>query len=74
MTERDYKTACRMIAYDRIQMLCKVEHKSIQWIADHLGLNFLTVKKYLEMDHAEFENFLESITNKPFILEPYKAL
>lgn len=61
-----------MITYDRIQMLRNVEHKSIQWIADHLGLNFRTVKKYLEMDRAEFEKFSESITNKPFILDPYK--
>ena len=72
MTEKDYKTACRMITYDRIQMLRSVEHKSIQWIADHLGLNFRTVKKYLGMDRAEFEKFSESITNKPFILDPYK--
>lgn len=61
-----------MITYDRIQMLRKVAHKSIQWIADHLGLNFRTVKKYLEMDHTEFEKFSENITNKPCILEPYK--
>ena len=72
MTEKDYKTACRMMTYDKIKMLHDVEHKSIQWIADHLKLNFRTVKKYLQMDRTEFEAFSESITNKPFILEPYK--
>lgn len=72
MTEKDYKTACRMINYDRIHELRETEHRSIQWIADHVGLNFRTVKKYLEMDRSEFEAFSESITNKPFILEPYK--
>ncbi|MGI6313938.1 MAG: IS21 family transposase [Candidatus Cryptobacteroides sp.] len=72
MTEKDYKTACRMITYDKIKMLRDVEHQSIQWIADHLGLNFRTVKKYLHMDRSEFEAFSESITRKPFILEPYK--
>lgn len=72
MTEKDYKTACRMITYDKIRLLRDVEHKSIQWIADHLGLNFRTVKKYLQMDRAEFEAFSENITNKPFILEPYR--
>uniref|UniRef100_UPI0040298316 hypothetical protein n=1 Tax=Candidatus Cryptobacteroides bacterium TaxID=3085639 RepID=UPI0040298316 len=61
-----------MITYDRIQMLRKVMHKLIQWIADHIGLNYRTVKKYLEMDHAEFEKFSENITSKPCILEPYK--
>ena len=52
MTEKDYKTACRMITYDKIRLLRDVEHKSIQWIADHLGLNFRTVKKYLQMDRV----------------------
>ena len=52
MTEKDYKTACRMITYDKIKMLRDVEHQSIQWIADHLGLNFRTVKKYLHMDRS----------------------
>ena len=49
MTEKDYKTALRMITYERIHLLRDVEHRSIQRIADDLGLNFRTVKKYLEM-------------------------
>ena len=72
MTEKDYKTACRMITYDRIHELREVELRSIQWIANHVGLNFRTVKKYLEMDRSEFESYSESITNKPFLLEPYR--
>ncbi len=47
MTEKDYKTALRMITYERIHHLRDVEHRSIQRIADDLGLNFRTVKKYL---------------------------
>lgn len=72
MTEKDYKTALRMITYERIHHLRDVEHRSIQRIADDLGLNFRTVKKYLEMSHEEFEAFTDSIIQKPFVLEPYK--
>ena len=45
MTKKDYKTALRMITYERIHHLRDVEHRSIQRIADDLGLNFRTVKK-----------------------------
>lgn len=40
MTEKDYKTALRMITYERIHLLRDVDHRSIQRIADDLGLNF----------------------------------
>ena len=50
MTEKDYKTALRMITYERIHLLRDVEHRSIQRIADDLGLNFRTVKKYLHIE------------------------
>ena len=72
MTEKDYKTALRMITYERIHLLRDVENRSIQRIADDLGLNFRTVKKYLEMSREEFEAFTNSIIQKPFVLEPYK--
>ena len=42
--QKDYKTALRMITYERIHLLRDVEHRSIQRIADDLGLNFRTVK------------------------------
>ena len=61
MTEKDYKTALRMITYERIHLLRDVEHRSIRRIADDLGLNFRTVKKYLEISREEFENFTNSI-------------
>lgn len=32
MTEKDYKTACRMITYDRIQMLRNVGRKSLNHV------------------------------------------
>lgn len=72
MTEKDYKTACRMITYERIHLLRDVEHRSIQRIADELELNFRTVKKYLEMSPEEFEKFSDRINQKPYSLEPYK--
>ena len=57
--------------YDQIQRLRNEEHLSIQRIADRLGINFRTVKRYLEMSRSEFESFSDNITNKPQILTPY---
>ncbi len=57
--------------YDQIHKFRNEEHKSIQWIADYLGVNFRTVKKYLQMDRLDFEKFSEKVTGKSFILDPY---
>ncbi len=57
--------------HDQIQRLRNEEHLSIQRIADRLGINFRTVKRYLKMSRSEFESFSDNITNKPQILTPY---
>ncbi len=41
-------------------------------IAEHLGINWRTVKKYYAMDEAEFERFLLEKGKKEKILHPYK--
>ena len=61
MTEKDYKTALSMITYERIHLLRDLEHRAIQRIVDDIGLNFRTVKKYLELSREEFEDFTNSI-------------
>ena len=73
MNAKDYKIVCRIIMYDKIQSLRNEEHKSIQWIADHLGVNFRTAKKYLEMTRDEFETFSNKVVNKPHLLALYKS-
>jgi hypothetical protein len=58
--------------YHEIHRLRNVEHLSIQRIANHLSINFRTVKAYLDMTEEDFEHFLESKSRKPFILDPYR--
>jgi transposase len=41
-------------------------------IAEHLGINWRTVKKYYAMDEVEFERFLLEKGKKAKILSPYK--
>ena len=61
-----------IIMYHEIQRLRQVEKFSIQRIADHYSINFRTVKKFLRMDEAAFDTFLEQKGNKRRILDPWK--
>lgn len=72
MTEKDHKALSRLIMYDKIKRLYEVEHRSIRWIAKQLGINFRTVRKYLKMDHREFESYSDKVISRAHILEPYK--
>jgi hypothetical protein len=62
-----------IIMYYEIKRLRDEEHFSIQRIADHLGLNFRTAKRYLQMTQQEFENYLPTLGERPFALDPYRA-
>lgn len=73
MTEKEFKSLTRFIMYDKIHQLHDEEHRSIRWIAEYLGVNFRTVKKYLEMDPADFQQYSESMSNRSCLLEPYKT-
>ncbi len=73
MADKVQKFVCRIMQYDKIHELRYVEHRSIQWIADYLGLNFRTVKKYLGMSREEFQSFADKVIQKPFVLEPYRS-
>ena len=57
--------------YEQIRRLRNEEHLSIQRIAGRLGLNFRTVKKYLELSPLEFERFSDNITNKSCSLDEF---
>lgn len=73
MTEKEYKSLNRLIMYDTIHRLHKEEHRSIRWIADYLGVNFRTVKKYLGMYPDEFEEYSGKLNNRECLLEPYRS-
>lgn len=62
----------RMSIYTDIHMLREKERRSIQWIANHLGLNFRTVRKYLKMSLEEYERYAGQYGRKPRLLEEYK--
>ena len=72
MTEKDKKLLDRYIMHDTIHRLHHEQHKSLRWIANHLGINFRTVKKFLNMDSGEFQKYSESITNRTSTLDPYR--
>lgn len=50
--------------YDKIKRFYEEDHQSIRWIVRELNLNFRTVKKYLEMDQREFEQFSDTVINR----------
>lgn len=72
MTTKDYNALSRLIMYDKIRRFYEEDHQSIRWIARELNLNFRTVKKYLEMDQREFEQFSDTVINRGHILDPYR--
>lgn len=72
MTTKAYKALSRLIMYDKIKRFYEEDHQSIRWIARELNLNFRTVKKYLEMDQQEFEQFSDTVINRGHILDPYR--
>jgi len=61
-----------IIMYHEILRLRHVEQFSIQRIADHLSINFRTVKKFLDMKEEEFDEYMENKGNKPCLLNPYR--
>lgn len=62
----------RMSVYTEIHRLRESGHRSIQWIANYMGLNFRTVRKYLKMSLEEYERYAEGFGQKPRKLEEYK--
>lgn len=68
----DAKTKSLIIMYYEIHRLHDIEDFSIQRIADFLVLDFRTVKKYLDMSEAEFEDYMEKKGVKACLLDPYK--
>ena len=62
----------RMSIYTDIHRLRESDHRSIQWIANYLGLNFRTVRKYLNMSLEVYEKHAEQYGRKPSMLEEYK--
>jgi hypothetical protein len=61
-----------IIMYHEIQRLRKVEQFSIQRIADHLSINFRTVKSLLDMTEEEFDLHIENKTKRSCILDSYR--
>lgn len=74
MTTKDYKALSRLIMYDKIKRFYEEDHQSIRWIARELNLNFRTVKKYLEMDQREFEQFRTRLSTEVISLTHIETL
>ena len=58
--------------YHEIKKLREVDRRSIQWIADHLKLNFRTVKKLLDMEPDAFQEYLKMNAKRSCVLDPYR--
>lgn len=69
----DKKQKDLIIMYYEIKRLKREERFSIQRIADHLGLNFRTVQKYLKMTDKEFDDYLTLQDSRPFVMDRYKS-
>lgn len=61
-----------LVMYYEIKRLREEEHYSLGHIAEFLGMNFRTVKKYLSMTPDEFEVFVGCKFHRSSLLEPYK--
>lgn len=72
MIQRTRQFYERMSIYTDIHRLRESDHRSIQWIANYLGLNFRTVRKYLDMSLEEYEKYAEQYGRKPRTLDEYK--
>ena len=57
--------------YHEIHKMDRQGH-SISYIADYLGINWRTVKKYLSMDDRAYESYLSSQSNRVKELSPYE--
>lgn len=57
--------------YHEIKRLREVDRRSIQWIANHLKLNFRTVKKLLDMEPDAFQEYLKMNAKRSCVLDPY---
>lgn len=58
--------------YHEIKKLREVDRRSIQWIANHLKLNFRTVKKLLDMEPDAFQEYLKMNAKRSCVLDPYR--
>ena len=61
-----------IIMYHEIYRLRQIEHFSIQRIADHLSINFRTVKKILGMTEEDYDMFIEKKWSKARYLNPFR--
>lgn len=69
----DKKQKDLIIMYYEIKRFREDEKFSIQRIADHFGINFRTVKKYLSMTDEEFERILTRLGYRSSVLDTYRS-